>query len=119
VSLSRLPLVGTAEWAGIDCPFRTAAGSCLHVDRACGRQVTSHVAPNGKTYKFGEDACLYCIKHWPDPATRHDSKPVADWIKHGLGTVATSKTQCVHRGAFVRSNEDPAKRHCGACGYYE
>lgn len=105
--------------SAIDCPFRTAVGSCRHVDKACGREVKSFTDAKGNTYPFGEDACLYCIKQYPDPAQRHHSKPVADWIRNSKGEPPEKATKCVHRGAFIRSNEDKAKRHCGVCAYYE
>lgn len=101
----------------IDCPFRTPLGTCQHIDAACGRPVQSYTATNGKILQFGEDACRYCIKTSKSIEARKHSKPVADWIKNAKGEKELEKAECVHRGTFVRSNE--AKRHCGACAYYE
>jgi hypothetical protein len=49
----------------IDCKFRTAQGSCRHIDEAVGDLVI-----------IQEDACAFCIKSTKDVESRSQSYPV-------------------------------------------
>lgn len=95
----------------VDCPFLTPEKTCRHVDEAVGRPIPMH-----------EEACAYCIAQHPDPQDRVRSRPVAvsitrERIKDEANIAG--RPPCFHLGAFIRSNEDPEKRHCGSCAYHE
>lgn len=55
----------------IDCPFLTAAGSCLHVDQGVG---------TGELIVLTPGVCAYCAKTYPKAEDRHASAPVESWI---------------------------------------
>jgi hypothetical protein len=50
------------------CPFLSADRACEHVSAAVGLPIV--ITPS---------ACDYCIKNYPDPATRANSYPVQCW----------------------------------------
>lgn len=84
----------------IDCKFRTALGSCSHVDESAGR-VVKHVELGDLSIILTEDVCEACIASQPDEQWRGYSRAVKSW-KH---LASLDKKPCVRTA--------PAKTPCG------